>query len=76
MAENNQNNRKGKVRERLAYMFGGGIVAYFFTRLIIAVSGIQIPDSIAGDLQAFASVATAVVVFYFGAETGKEKPES
>lgn len=73
---NNSKRRKNIVRERLAYIFGGGIVAYFFAKLAIGVIGIQLPDYISADIQTFVTLAGVIIAFFFGGEIGKEKPES
>ena len=73
---NQNNNQKTKTRRMLAYGFGFGLVAYFFARLAISIVGIVIPDAISADLQQFVTLTAAVIAFYFGGETGKEKPES
>lgn len=72
----NSNNNKAKVRQRLAYMFAGGLIGYIGARLAIAVVGIQIPENIAGDLQILATIAGNIIAFFIGGDIGKEKPES
>lgn len=64
-------NLKPKVRQNLAYLFGIGLVAYFFLSLagkIFYGIDISVPTE-------FITLTTAVVLFYFGTEAGKEKPE-
>ena len=66
------NNIKVRVRERLAYLFGGGLIAYFFVSLIGKIAcGVEIivPNELV-------ILVTAVLAFYFGTEAGKEKPEA
>ena len=78
MAENNkETNRKKITRQRLAWTFGGGLVVYFFARLLIyPIANIVIPENIAGDLQYFVTLTAVILAFYFGAEYGGQKPET
>jgi len=65
------NNNKSKVRPILAYLFGGGVVAYFFVSLFGKIAygtEISVPTELI-------TLAAAVIAFYFGTEAGKEKPE-
>lgn len=64
-------NTKSKVRQILAYLFGGGTVAYFFVSLFGKIAygvDISVPTELV-------TLTAAVVAFYFGTEAGKEKPE-
>jgi len=70
-----ENNHKGKVREKLAYIFGGGLVAYYFVKLIAGASGVVIPDWVTGDLTQLGTITGMIVAFYFGGEYGGQKPE-
>ena len=74
MVENN--NRKGRVRERLAYILVGGLVAYFFAKLAIGAAGIAIPEWVSTDLMQLGTIAGMVVAFFFGGEYGGQKPET
>jgi len=71
----NNNQEKKITRRRLAYAFGFGLVGYFFTRLVITVVGISIPDAISADLQQFVTLTGMILAFFFGGEFGGEKPE-
>ena len=67
-----ENNRRGRVQERLAYLFGGGVIAYFFVSLFGKIAyGIEI--SVPNEL---IILATAVISFFVGTKAGSEKPES
>lgn len=62
---------KEKVRPVLAYLFGGGVVAYFFVSLFGKIAygtEIVVPTELI-------ILATAVITFYFGTKAGSEKPE-
>ena len=72
----NNNGRKSKVRERLAYMFAGGFIGYMGARLGLAALGIQIPEQVMTDIQIFGALAGNIIAFFFGSDVGKEKPES
>lgn len=66
-----QNNQKPKVRQNLAYLFGIGTVVYFFVGLwghIFYGVTIAVPEQLV-------YLTTAIVLFYFGTEAGKEKPD-
>lgn len=64
-------NNKHKVQTVLAYLFGGGVVAYFFVSLFGRIAyGVEIvvPTELI-------ILATAIITFYFGTKAGSEKPE-
>lgn len=74
---NKEANRKKITRQRLAYLFGGGLVVYFFARLfIISIANIVIPENVAGDLKSFVTLTAVILAFFFGAEYGGQKPET
>lgn len=69
MAENN--NRKGRVQEKLAYAFTAtliGAIAAYMTGKFFGVD-IEIPAVIT-------TTISNILIFYFGVAAGKEKPES
>lgn len=67
------NNRRARVRERLAYLFGGGILGE--TAAIIAGKfvGIEVASTEVLMLGGFMGM---ILGFYFMGEYSREKPES
>ena len=67
------NNRRARVRERLAYLFGAGVLGE--TAAIIAGKfvGIEVASTEVLMLGGFMGM---ILVFYFGSEYSREKPES
>ena len=69
MPENN--NRKSRVRENLAYIFAGTLVA--------AVAAYMVGKFLGVDIEIPAVITTTIsniLIFYFGVAAGKEKPDS
>ena len=66
------NNRRARVRERLAYLFGGALVGELFFILGAKLAGIDIP---AIEALGISAVLGNIVAFYFAGEYSREKPE-
>jgi len=67
------NNRRARVRERLAYLFGGALVGELFLILTARLMGIEVPVPEAIGLSAILGM---IITFYFAGEYSREKPES
>ena len=65
------NNQRARVRERLAYIFAGTLVAGFFLTILGKMLGydVAVPETITG-------IMGTIIVFYFAGEYSREKPES
>lgn len=65
------NNRRARVREKLAYIFAGSLVAGFFLTIVGKMLGydVALPEAIT-------SIMGTIIAFYFAGEYSREKPES
>jgi len=66
-----ENNRRGRVRERLAYSFAATLIGAVAAYIIGKCFGI--------DIEVPAVITTTmgnILIFYFGTKAGSEKPES
>lgn len=66
-----ENNRRGRVRENLAYIFAFTLVGALAAYVVGKIYGI--------DIEVPAVITTTmsnILIFYFGTKAGSEKPES
>lgn len=67
---NNNNDRRARVRERLAYIFAFTLVGLLVGYVVGKIYGIE--------LEIPAVITTTmgnILIFYYGGESGREKPE-
>lgn len=64
-------NRKSRVRERLAYIFAATLVGTVAAYIVGKLYGVEIEVPIV-----ITTTMGNILIFYFGGESGKEKPES
>lgn len=68
-----ENNRRAKVRERLAYLFGGGVLGEVAAIIVGKFVGVEVASTEVLMLGGFMGM---ILVFYFAGEQSREKPET
>jgi len=67
------NDRRARVRERLAYMFTGGLLGETAAIIVGKFVGVEVASTEVLVLGGFMGM---ILVFYYGCEQSREKPES
>lgn len=65
------NNRRGRVRERLTYLFACTLVGAVAVYIIGKIYGIEVEVPIV-----ITTTMGNILIFWFGGESGREKPET
>ena len=68
-----ENNRRGRVRERLAYMFGYALIGEVAAIIIGKFVGVEVAST---EVLMLGGFMMMILIFYFVGEYSREKPGS
>lgn len=68
----NDNNLRARVRERLAYCFAAGLLGEVAAVIVGKFMGVEVAST---EVLMLGGVMGMILVFYFGGEQSREKPE-